>query len=116
MYKVFFAENFFTNLDNFIDMMDRYYINFYRDTWIYDVDLIIEQYLKIYENLKHEIILEIKNISELWLLWRKIIKKDGDIELVQSSFDKRSYSITFFALKNDTSKEVTIYNLKIEKR
>lgn len=116
MYKVFFAENFFKNLDNFIDIMDRHYINFYRDTWIYDVDLIIDQYTKIYEDLKFEIILEIKNISESWLLWRKIIQKDGERELIQNSFYKRSYYITFSASKNNANKEVLIYDIRIEKR
>lgn len=94
--------------------MQAYYSSFYGDTWIFDLDKIINDYSEIYENLKKEILIDIYNISQEWLIWRKIIEVDWDIEFCSYTLIKRSYRVTFFSIKNNRENRVVIYDLRIE--
>ena len=114
MYKVKFVDSFIEWLNEFIIKMKNYYFIFYSNTWIEDEDIIINNYYEIYENFKNEIFTEIHSICENWVLWRKIISTEKDKEICNFSFFKRSYKITFSLIKDNTNKEIIVYNLKIE--
>lgn len=114
MYKVYFEESFFEWLDDFLFSMKKFYSYFYSNTWIEDEEKIVQSYFNIYDNLKTEILSKINLISQDWIIWRRNILKNWDIENCMFSFVIKSYKITFSAFRNEIKNEIIVYNLKIE--
>lgn len=114
MYKVYFNESFFLWLDYFVESMKNYYQNFYFDTWIQDIDKIIQLYFEEYDKMKTDILTNINYLCINWLLWRKIISVDKNIEICSYNFKYWSYNIIFSSIKNNTKNEIIVTNLKIE--
>ena len=114
MYKVYFEKSFFEWLDDFIVSMKEYYLQFYSNTWLYNVDKIIEWYFNKYEWLKSDILIEINTICKNWILWRKIQYNYKNIENCSYIFMNWNYQISFTAIKNDNNQEIIVNTIKIE--
>jgi len=114
MYKVYITDNFINCVDDFTVYMKGYYRKFFSNTWIYWLEEIINSYIKTYDELQDDIYLEIGKKCQNWLLWRTVLSVDWDIEITLNTFIKRSYTINFYALKNNKKKEITVYDLKIQ--
>jgi hypothetical protein len=114
MFNVFFEETFFKSLDDFLLSMKNYYKYFYSNTWIYDEDKIVQWYFENFENLKTNILNKINDISSFWIMWRKTIYKNWDIENCCFMFFIKSYKITFSGIRDENKKQIFVYDLKIE--
>ncbi len=113
MFNVRYSEYFFTSLENFTILMRRHYYGIFSDTWIHDLDKILTDYSSLYKIFQEEILVNIDLLSKNWLLWRKVINKIWEIENCVLTFKKRSYSITFFALRDSQKNEIVVYNISI---
>ena len=114
MYKVYFEESFFIWLDDFVGSMKDYYYTFYSNTWLYDVEKIVEWYFNKYEKLKTDILNKIDLICKDWILWRKVLYSFDNIENCIFTFTIWNYKIIFTAIINQIKQEVIISTIKIE--
>lgn len=95
--------------------MEKYYSEFYQDTWIYWADKIIADYVEIYEKFKTSVFNAINIYCKAWIIWRKVILSNHNNEICSFSFTKRSYRITFFAIKDSDKMEIVVYDVRFDK-
>ncbi|MDD2565492.1 MAG: hypothetical protein PHZ26_02760 [Candidatus Gracilibacteria bacterium] len=114
MYKIIVTKNFIDKINSFTVYMKDYYRNIFSNTGIYSEKDIIKAYIKTYEELQDSIYLEVEKIANNGLIGRKIIKSEGNLEISIITFQKRSYSISFYSIKDSVNKVIEIYDIIIK--
>ncbi len=71
MYNIKYSQEAFLSIDNFINSYKNYFIKLYSDTWIDDEEIIIKNYIdiwdRIYNNIKFKIEEYLKLENILWV-------------------------------------------------
>jgi len=71
MFNIIYSDRFYLKLDKFINSYKDIYIDLYSDTWIQDENIIINNYVFLWNSLYNTIIWKIdEKINEKLLLWR----------------------------------------------
>jgi len=87
MYKIKYNYNSIEKLNNFIIWFKDVYKNLYFDTGLFNLDTIIDSYIKKWDELDFEIRYKIrKNLSEKEVFWYKIINNKKSIKIYLKSF------------------------------
>lgn len=72
MYKIIISEYVLDKIDNFMESYLNSFLSLFEDSWIDNVHLIEDNYIKISEELKIKIISWIKNTFKEKIIWKKI--------------------------------------------
>lgn len=72
MYKIIISEIVLNKIDNFMELYLNTFLSLFEDSWIDNVYLIEDNYVKISEELKIKIISWIRNTFKEKIIWKKI--------------------------------------------
>ncbi len=87
MYKIKYNYKSLEKLNNFILSFKNIYKELYFDTGLFNLDIIIESYIKKWDDLDFEIRYKIrKNLSEKEVFWYKIKNNKKSIKIYLKSF------------------------------
>jgi len=74
MYKVYQTRNVIEKIDYFIESFLNSFLVLFEDSWIEDVDIIKNNYIKISKSFKNNIFEKFKILEEDKVLWYKSLK------------------------------------------
>ena len=70
MYSIKYSEKAYLSIDDFVNSYKNYFIKLYTDTWIDDENIIINNYIDIWNKLYNNLKFQIENtLNEDKILW-----------------------------------------------
>ena len=78
MYSINYSEQAYLSIDNFVNWYKKYFISLYTDTWIDDENIIINNYIEVWNKLHNNIKSKIEHsLNENKILWIHIDDKNN---------------------------------------
>lgn len=112
MYKIYYDQEFYDDMENFSNYLRDYYLKLYTDTGIIDESIILNSYDQSINLLQKQIFDDIERFCKTWLLWRMVLNDINDEENWHFYISINSYQVKIDYLLNKNLAEVLIKNVK----